>query len=249
MLKILNILPIFLVAILTFGCSDQDDCKSDLTGEVIEISTPKAASNTLANLQQIVHFNKLLLDYLEQNRRSYSTNNSLNLNTTYKENYNSRIIYSYTMQDHNISILQFVYNLNMGITTSQYFSEENNETLKINSINGTMSVLDTVSEESVVIKYREYTDTFKEDNESNGTTQYGLNTTFSFNSSASSCANGIYQLETIEPLTKSDTQSFNGGLLNINGTMFRFNNGETADVLFQSGTIVYGISALESSCE
>jgi hypothetical protein len=110
-----------------------------------------------------------------------------------------------------------------------------------------VSVKNEIYLDTTQIIYQSFTQLYEKDN--NETAKYKISGVFSYTNSAKGCADGIYQIDTLSPLEKSQNGDFSSGTLNINGATFRFNKSETADVTFQNGNTVYGVSALESTCE
>lgn len=246
MTKIFNIAIVFILLSIFFsGCSDQEECTSHLNGEIVEVYTPEAAANTMTMLENTLRFNSLILEYLEQNRRAYSIKKSLDKNTSYSEDY--KVIYNYSMSDYNISFLNYTSTLNIDIETTESFSEDENLTYKSNSLGGNISILDTITLDVSNIEYDRYVHMYKKDE--NESAEYLVNSLLSYSSDLNPCANGIYDIETEDPLIKSHSGTFSDGTLNVNGTLFKFNDGGSADVFFDDGSVAYGVTALESSCE
>ncbi len=245
MMKILNLPLVFMMGVFYLGCSDQDDCTSKLSGKVAEVYTPKTAANTMAMFYDTLELNDLTLEYLEQNRKAYSIKKGPNKITSYTENY--EVAYNYSMSDYNISFLNYTNTLNIDITTISSLSEDENSTYSSNSMDGNMSVLDTTTLEVTKVEYDMYTKTYKKDE--NESAKYYISSVLSYSNSFNKCADGIYQIETKDRLTKSQSGTFSDGTLNINGTLFKFNDGGVADVYFDDGSVAYGVMAKESLCE
>lgn len=237
-----------IVNVFFIGCSESEDCIKDLDGEVVTIKTHSDASNALAAIYSMYDFNNLTI----QNVKPVSIIKT-DLNSSLQNENNISIYggdtYSYTLSNYSLSNHIFTITLleDFKIKGKSQFQEDANKTSKSASLSGDMNVTINSSQEKISLIYDDYQYMYKK--EGNESAEQKINGLFSYKSLTKQCKNGIYQIETIAPLLESINGRFYDGELNINGTIFKFNEGESADVVFADGSVIYGVSALESSCE
>jgi len=88
------------------------------------------------------------------------------------------------------------------------------------------------------IGYENFQTVQNDDGSGNLTTS--IDGSISLDSDLTPCANGIYEFETITPLTATYS-GYAGGVVKINGTTFSFNTDGTADITYADGTTTAGI--------
>jgi len=262
MLKTFYITIIMLINIFFLGCSEQDDCTADLNGEIIEINTQQSAANTMATIKTIFNINDFtvksikpvtILDICnDSNISSYYENvtygNCKEQNLSHENYINpyGENRYNYILSNFSISNYNLTNILNIEIGGETSYDENTNETFIKTSISGDISVVSIDPDREINLKYKSYSQVYKK--EYNKIGKYEIDGVFSYIDTSNSCTSGIYQLETTDKLTKFDNGGFSGGILNVNGTLFKFNDGGTADVTFSDGSIAYGISPTDSYC-
>jgi hypothetical protein len=266
MLKIINISVIALIGALSIGCSDDDGGSSNLTGSTVEITSEQEAKNAVAAISSTSNFTDGLDSYtaptkkatsfkavsLATERVDCSYGGSMEYNGEYSDytvsfndckmtsnmtasgsgavKYSETDTYDiYEISYSNFSLDDSYHDYNLKYNLSMKLEEQNvSPWANKATMNGTLSI--TSSSDTMKAgfeNFRTYSDT---------TGKITLDGKISNENSLNECANGIYELETVEDLASNYYGDFIDGKLKVNGATFTFNADGSADVIYADGS-------------
>jgi hypothetical protein len=141
--------------------------------------------------------------------------------------------------------------VNYTVTASNYTMQSSEMTMKMNlteeievdvsdydpmtiTLNGTMEMI--YGSYSSKMGYENFTIHTEGGSSSYSDTQVEINGKMSVNNTTNTCANGIYSIETISPLTSHYYSGYSSGIMKVNGVTMNFNTDSTVDITYADGT-------------
>jgi hypothetical protein len=167
-------------------------------------------------------------------------NGSMNVSGSYTDNYPIET-WSDTISTSNLSMTSdtFSYTMNMYMTSEGSYNYATYADYNKMTMSGTMVM--TSGELTMNMGFENYIVIESDD-------ELTVDGKLSIESSINTCASGVYEFETITPLTTSYSYGYTSGKVKINGATFSFNSNGTADVTYADGTTDYDVSPSSATC-
>lgn len=169
-------------------------------------------------------------------------NGAMSISMSYTQS-GSKDIYKLNMSTSNLTMNSSDFSASMSLSAKfeEWTDYSNYDSYMSSILSGTMNMSASNPTETINAGFENYQITML----NNAMTIDGK---LSFDSTLHTCGNGVYEFETIETLTATNSSSgFNDGVIKINGTTFSFNGDGTADVTYADGTT--DSSVTPSPCE